>query len=124
MGLRFTKGGLLPLIKSCLMRRLVSGPDGLIDSMCTNAAFALGNLAACQNPQALRDINHAQILQAGVISLLQSKEIAKPLRYALLNAASGCLNATETSDLEDGNLLSCLVSELTQTHEQTLLKAL
>ena len=54
-----------------------------------------------------------------MIPLLRLKDLTKPLRYALLTAAGGCLFAE--TDFEDGGLISCLVTELTQTHEQTLL---
>jgi hypothetical protein len=62
LSLRFAKGGVLSLIKGCFMRRLAEGLDGLIDSMCTNAAFALGKLASSPNPIVIRDIKQTQFL--------------------------------------------------------------
>ena len=62
LGLRFSKCGLLPLIKGCFVNRLGGGPSGLADSMCTNAAFALANLASGHNPLVMSDIKHAQML--------------------------------------------------------------
>ena len=59
LSLRFAKGGVLPLIKGCFMRRLAEGLD---DSMCTNAAFALGKLASSPNPIVIRDIKQTQFL--------------------------------------------------------------
>ena len=106
------------------MRRLAEGLDGLIDSMCTNAAFALGKLAQSPNPIVIRDIKQTQFLQTCIIPLLCSKDLAKPLRYALLCAAGSCLQAADSSELQDGALLSCLILELSQTHEGILLKSL
>jgi len=107
------------LITEILQRRLTQTNDDLLEALSTNAAFALGNLAASSNPLVREAVVKSQLVQA-TLTLLVNIQTSEYLKHALLTALKSFISTSEGALLQDERVLQFLISHLRGKNERLL----